>query len=299
MNDKFIVLGSSGMLGQSLVKELKIYNKTVIGVAKTNTDVCIDVTNDNDLLKSIDKINPDVIINTVAIVDLKYCQENPDLCYMINARVSLILSRYCQVNNIKYVYISTDYYFTKGYYKKHSERSKVNLCNEYSISKYLGEKLTLTNDKALVVRTNIVGFRNNKNQPTFVEWVINTLKEHKQMSLYNNVFTSSIDTKSFSKYLLMLIDKDISGLINLASSEVSSKEKFITTLANKFNLSIENTRINSMDLLSQNITRNESLGLNVSKAEGILNYSLPTLTQVIDNLSIEYIKYDKRKENFY
>jgi hypothetical protein len=37
------------------------------------------------------------------------------------------------------------------------------------------------------------------------------------------------------------------------------------------------------------IKRNDSLGLDVSKAEKILAYKLPTLSEVINNLAIEYL----------
>lgn len=296
MGKKYVVLGSSGMLGQSIVEQLNSQRKTVIGLARKNADVCVDALDSNILLDVLCLIKPNIIINTIAIVDLQYCQKNPNACYATNARISLTLSRYCLNNNIKYVYISTDHYFTGGKNKKYPEDASVNLCNEYSISKYLGEKFSLTNQDAMIVRTNIVGFRGQENNSTFVEWAIQALKCQKSIDLFDNVFTSSIDTKSFSKALLTLIDKDTKGVINLASSEVSSKKQFIVALANMFNLSLDNTQTVNISLSDQIPNRNESLGLDVSKAEKILGYSLPNLTQVIQSLSQEYLHRNSKND---
>jgi dTDP-4-dehydrorhamnose reductase len=289
MSSDFLVLGSTGMLGQALIKEIKQRNKTVIGIARKNADITLDITKDELLLNTIKEVQPKVIINTVAIVNLSYCEENPAESYLYNARASATLSRYCAANQIKYIYISTDHYFKGNKNKKHSEEQPVNLCNEYALTKYLGEELSLINEQALVVRTNIVGFRYNKDAPTFVEWAIKALENNEKMNLFNDFYTSSIDVNSFSKALYNLITEDTAGLINLASSDVSNKEEFISALANRLNLSLKNTTTCSMHQNTSTIKRNDSLGLDVSKAEKILAYKLPTLSEVINNLAIEYL----------
>ncbi|MDD4273745.1 MAG: sugar nucleotide-binding protein [Desulfobacter postgatei] len=288
MTCEFLVLGSTGMLGQALLKEIKQRNNTVVGVARKKADICMDITNDKQLLEVIEEINPKIIINTVAIVDLSYCEENPSQCYLCNSRVSLILSKYCALNKKKYVYISTDHYFTGDQDRKHSEAHPVNLCNEYAMTKYIGERLSLVNDNALVVRTNIVGFRHDEKSLSFLEWAIKALENKEHMNLFDDFYTSSIDVRSFSKALCDLIDKDVNGIINLASSEVSNKKTFIETLAKQLGLSLANTNGCPMSQNTGIVKRNESLGLDVLKAEEILGYSLPTLLEVVNNLVREY-----------
>lgn len=288
MNIEFMVLGSTGMLGQALIKEIKKQNRTVIGVARKKADICINITNDKLLLKTIENINPKIIINTVSIVKLSYCEENLYQSYLCNSRVSLILSKYCALNKKKYVYISTDHYFTGDKDLKHSEKHPVFLCNEYTITKYIGEQLSLVNNDALVVRTNIVGFRYSEKNLTFLEWAIKSLENKEPMNLFDDFYTSSIDVQSFSKALCSLIDKKAKGVVNLSSSEVSNKKLFIETLAKRLCLSLENTSACSMKQNANGVERNESLGLDVSKAEKILGYSMPTLSDVINNLIREW-----------
>jgi len=290
MSKRFLVLGCTGLLGQALMKELHHRSITAVGVARKNTDIKVDVTDEKALLSTIDDFQPDVIINTVAIVDHSFCENKPRLTKNVNAKPSIFLSEYASLKNIKYVYISTDHYYTGDRDKKHSELAPLNLSNQYAVSKQLGEEFTLSNNNSLVIRTNIVGFRSIKDRPTFVEWAINELSNNSPMQLFDDFYTSSIDVDSFSKSLLDLIEKNASGILNLASSQVSSKATFILALARRLSLATNNTKTVSMTKLDQIVDRNESLGLDVSKAEKILGYSLPRLDQVIENLATEYLK---------
>lgn len=284
---RIIILGGTGLLGQALQKEIQIRNYEVITVARNNADYCVDITDDLKLEELINKTKPNIIINACAIVNHKFCDENPDCAYKTNARPSAILAKLAKEYNFKYVYISTDGYFNGDTNLKHSESSQVELLNEYARTKYVGEIFSLTNRDSLVVRTNIVGFRGKKNQPTFVEWVVNSLKNKETITLFDDYYTSSITVTQFSKSLLDIIEKDISGVINLASSEVFSKKDFIETLADKFGFSLENTKTGKVSSLTTS-KRADSLGLDVSKAENILGYKLPTLDEVIIQLKKEY-----------
>lgn len=284
---KIVILGGTGLLGQALQKEIKKRKYNVVTVARQNADYCIDITDDAELKRMIIETKPNLVINACAIVNHKICDENPEIAYITNSRPSSILSNLAKEYNFKYVYISTDGYFNGDKNSKHSELSQIELLNEYARTKYIGEIFALTNKKSLVVRTNIVGFRGNNNQPTFVEWVIKALMNKENMTLFDDYYTSSISTTQFSKVLLDIIEKDISGVLNIASSEVFSKKEFIETLAENFNFSLENTKTGKVSTLTTS-RRADSLGLDVSKVENILGYKLPTLKEVINQLKKEY-----------
>jgi|TARA_R110002096_G_scaffold435927_1_gene664286 dTDP-4-dehydrorhamnose reductase len=290
MDKRFLVIGSTGLLGQALMSELKVQKKTVTGVARANADISLDITDEKALHKLLHSEKPDVIINTVALVDLALCESDPDLAYKINAKPSIELAKFAATHNVKYVYVSTDHYYTGDTDTKHDETHPLTLTNQYGVTKQLGEEFALTNESTMVVRTNIVGFRGQKERPTFVEWVLDTLNKKQQMQLFDDFYTSSIDVRSFSKNLLELIEQNASGIINLASTQVTNKKDFILALANKLGLSCANTKTVSMLEFEHTIDRNESLGLDVSKAEKILDHPLPNLDDVIESLAAEYLE---------
>ncbi|MFZ3138506.1 MAG: SDR family oxidoreductase [Thermodesulfovibrionales bacterium] len=284
---KIIIFGSTGMLGQALLKETQNRNYSAIGIARKNADICADIMNDSVLRKILSTTKPDVVINTVAVVNLDECENNAAYAYLVNARPASILSDMCNRIDAYYVHISTDHYFTGDKDKKHDETYPVKIVNEYARTKYAGEFFALLNPQALVVRTNIVGFRNLKDHPTFLEWVIESLKKDIPITLFEDYFTSSINVTQVSTHLFDLINKRACGVVNLASREVKSKKDFIEAIAHRLNIHLSRIEIGSVFNL-HGVPRAESLGLDVTKAENILGYRLPTFEQVISSIIKDY-----------
>lgn len=284
---KILLLGSTGLLGQALVKEGSKCNLEIAGVARTHADYNLDITNEEALERVVRKVNPEIVINTCAIVNHQICDENPTLAQEVNSKPSKFLADLADELGFYYIYISTDGYYNGDGDKKHTTHDEILLLNNYAKTKFDGELFTLKNKNALVVRTNIVGFRGRQNEPTFVEWVIDSLKHCAEMTLFSDYYTSSITVNQFSKALFDIIPKRPSGILNLASSEVSSKEKFIKELAKALDYNLNNPKIGSVKDLNTS-KRADSLGLDVSEAEQLLGRKLPNLQEVIAQIKKEY-----------
>ncbi|WP_019424725.1 SDR family oxidoreductase [Paenibacillus sp. OSY-SE] len=284
---KVLLLGATGMLGQSILKESRLRNIEIYGVARADSDLNLDILDDKDLVKAVLDVYPDVIINAAALVNLAECENDPGLAYRINARPVSILAKLAATTNAYLVQVSTDHYYQKNGAEKHTEDHPITLVNEYARSKYVGEMFALTAPRHLILRTNIVGFRNKTGSPTFVEWVIESLQQKKQICLFNDFYTSSISVSQFSKVLFDLIEKGTIGILNVASREVSSKKTFIEQMARKFGFSLDCAENGSLHMNS-NFARADSLGLDVSNSEKILGYRLPELKDVIEDLFNEY-----------
>lgn len=284
---KIILLGSTGLLGKAITEEAKRRNLEIIGVARSNADVNIDIADDKVLIAFIQEQKPTIVINACAIVNHKLCDENVSLAYNVNARASSILSQLANEFGFYYIYISTDGYYNEDGDLKHSENDPIVLLNEYARTKYAGECFALTNKDALVLRTNIVGFRGKVDQPTFIEWVVDALNNGAEITLFDDYFTSSITVYQFSKALFDLLVFKPKGILNLASCEVFSKKKFISELAKALKLSLQKTKTGSIKELVTS-KRANSLGLDVTKVERILGYRLPDLKEVVTQIKREY-----------
>ena len=280
------VLGASGMLGQALCRVARRRGIEVTGVDLHGADVDLDIRDDGALAAFCAKRQYDCLVNTCAIVNHAFCDQHPGEAYLLNARPSAMLANLAHERGFKYVYVSTDGYFCGDGRGKHAEDAPMTLLNEYARTKYAGEVFAARNPEALVARTNIVGFRGKPDQPTFVEWALGALRRGEPMTLFADYYTSSISVTQYSEALLDLIAADAVGTVNVASSEVSSKEEFIMALADAFGLSLANARRGSVTSLTQS-RRADSLGLDVSKAESILGRKLPGLKEVIAQLRAE------------
>lgn len=285
--NQIAILGATGLLGQMLTRKARARGISVTTVARKNADVALDIRDDAALAAFCREGRFDAVVNCCAIVNHAYCDEHPGEAYLLNARPSAILASLAKECAFKYVYISTDGYFAGDRDAKHDETASVSFLNEYARTKWLGEQFALTNPYSLVVRTNIVGFRGLKDQPTFFEWVLQSLQAQAKMTLFDDYYTSSISTAQFAEVFFDLLAKDARGLYNLASGEVSSKRQFVECVSRVFGIPLNQPTIGSVASLSSK--RADSLGLDVSKVEQLVGYGMPNLESVVRELYREWL----------
>jgi dTDP-4-dehydrorhamnose reductase len=282
-----LTLGDTGLLGQAIMKHGKQSGMLIRGASRRSSDISIDALDVEVLEQTIKEVNPQVLINAIALADINASESNPDMAYMLNAWLPGKLGDICQRYDIKFVHISTDQLYSGDGKIPHTETAKVTLVNEYAKSKYAGECIALTYPDALVIRTNIVGFRGWVGSSTFVEWLLRSLEKGEAVSLFTDYYTSSISTSQFSAALFNLLDKNPCGLINLASREGSSKYDFGVALAIHCGLPAKLCRPGVVKDM-KGAQRAESIILDVSYAESILGSRLPDRDAVIRQLTMEY-----------
>lgn len=284
---RILIIGASGMLGKALLSEAIARGMTVWGAARSGAEFYLDATRDNDLSILIDRLKPEVVINTAALTNISECQKNPAQAYLINAHFVGVLADICFKKRIWLVHISTDHYFSADRDKRHDEASPVVLVNEYARTKYAGECFALANPSALIIRTNVIGFRGRKDNPSFMEWVVQSLKEGLSMVLFDDSFVSSIHSRQFAVILYDLFEAQPRGLLNIASRDVFSKKLFVENIAERLGYQLSGAKTGSV-FDFQGVMRAESLGLDVAKAESIIKRRLPDMQEVIDSAISEY-----------
>ncbi len=297
---KILILGANGMLGRVFGLEARGQGCDVVTFDLADADYTFDIKNDERLTAMLSAEEPDVVVNTVAIIDHNFCEKNPQEAYLVNTRpIATILDSIKNFNS-RLVHVSTDHYFVGGKDRCHSEDEHVILLSEYARTKFLAETLALQESTSLVARTNIVGFKFSCERPTFVEWALRNLaRPETPMPVFTDYYTSSIDVWSFSELLLSLIEKKAYGLLNVAAHAPVSKKDFIIHLANAFKLSTGHLVDTSVHV-ALTVKRAESLGLDVSRVENLLGKRLPGVSEVISRLKSEYDRFDDVcKRDFY
>ena len=136
------------------------------------------------------------------MTDLAACEADPAAAYAVNARAVAILAESCRTHGCRLVQVSTDHYFTGDGAGLHDERSPVRFLNDYARSKFAGEAFALSLPNALVLRTNITGFRGWPDKPTFAEWSFTTITQGMPITLFDDSDTSTMDAHGFARALL-------------------------------------------------------------------------------------------------
>jgi len=295
---KIAVIGGTGLLGSNLMHLLSKYDiKAFSREYSSNID---DSTNnivnflqlEEELILFFNKWNPDIIINTIAIVNLQKCENNYEEANYVNCDIAKILSKIALKYNSYFIHISTDHYYDDKL-KIHNENDEIKLLNNYAETKYNAEKEVLkSNSDALVVRTNIIGFRRIKAK-SFLEWLLNSLENDNKCSLYTNFYTSPISVKELGTILIKCCEQKLNGIYNIASKEVINKYDFGIKIAKKFKYDENKIKVSTIKNDDDGIKRALTLGLDILKIEVALNINMPTIDETIENLYIEYKEYNE------
>ena len=276
------------MAGQAFYKYFKERDFTVLGVARSGSDINLDLScHYSDLEGIFSSFRPSIVVNCAALVSLSLCEENPILSYKINSLLPKKLAISSDLYGFKLVHISTDhYYLLEETPALHVENDTVYLINIYAKSKYLGELYAASSDRSLIVRTNITGFRNFYSRPTFVEWLIESIQSSARIQLFTDFYTSTIDVSTFCRFVHLLIQESCTGLFNIASSESISKFQFASLLAKQMCVGLTAVVESSVEGLQPK--RATDLGLDCSKAESSLGLAMPSSEDVVRSLLQEY-----------
>lgn len=294
MKHKIAIIGGTGLLGSNL---MKLYsNHDVMSFSRMNSMNIDNSKNiiinfnflERDLTKYFLSWKPDILINAVALVNLQLCEENILFAYDVNVRIAKELALISSKFGAYFIHTSTDHYYN-DLKIKHSEKDQVLFLNHYAKTKYEAEIEVLKNyNKALIIRTNIIGFRRN-NLDSFFEWLLKSIINQENICLYSNFYTSPISVRELGKVLLNCFEKKLTGIYNISSCEVITKYDFGIKTANRFGFTTKNiTKSEIEEAGCNNVKRALTLGLDISKIENILGLNMPTVDETLDSLYNEY-----------
>tara|TARA_B100001059_G_scaffold133721_1_gene133923 strand:- start:5871 stop:6755 length:885 start_codon:yes stop_codon:yes gene_type:complete len=289
---RILVTGASGMLGATLAITLsKKYN--VFGTGSSNISLPIkykvfDLKMDS-YQELIDWSNPEIIIHCAAITDGNYCENNFNDAFNTNGfSVKKLIDN--TKENVKIIYISTDAVFSSEL-----NMAKENDCGEpeniYGKSKKLGEFFLINSKRNyLILRTTIVGLNNFRNKVGFVEWIINSVKNKKTISLFDDVLFTPINIWDFVKEIIFLVDKNLnkSEILHICGSENVTKYDFGICLIKELDLDKKYIQKGLISNFKQRAKRSNDQTLDCSFYQNKYKRILPKLAQTIKSIKLNY-----------
>ena len=296
---KIGITGASGMLGTALLSLLSNSHEVFAtsrnkGLEEKNIKWdCFDLTDFETLNIWLKKIKPDLVINCAAIVKVDFCEENIGLTTALHVEATKVIANYINATKGRLIYISTDSVFDGkklGYYR---ETDSVNPLNVYAKTKLMGEKFVLSTEGGLVLRTNIIGWK-NKDDPSFVEWILEGLINNTTLNLFHDVYFSPLTVEELSFIIKKIIDNPIFGIYHCGSSDSISKYEFGKKIAEIFKLSCHNINKVSVDTMKFKATRPKNMALDNSKIKSDLIHDISDVQTTIKFLKKNYGKLNKK-----
>ncbi len=274
--EKILLIGKTGQLGSEIMKDVSSFGFEITGLEKEE----LDVTNESQVKEKIEKIKPDILINTSAYHIVSKCEENPLAAMAVNFIAVRDLAKICKKKNIIFITYSTDYVFDGEKGTPYEEGDLPNPLQMYGLSKLAGEyaALDLYPQGTFVIRTCGL-FGGKKGSPEKGgNFVLNIIKEAQDKEIVEvscEQIISPTYAGDLSKATLKLLNsKAEPGIYHFVNEGHCSWGEFTQEI---FTLAKINTKVKLIDRggLSGGLKRPKFSALKNTKAKA-KNIELPS-----------------------
>jgi len=304
---KLVITGASGLLGQYVVSEARKRGYEVAGTYLSGDllldieKVRLDIRNREETERMLKSYDPDGVIHTAAMTGVDECERRPDAAWKINVEGTLNVVQTCKNINSPVIYVSTDYVFNGMKESRYKETDIPDPLNIYARTKLEGERITLdASPQNLVCRVSVLyGWNRVSSKKNFVTWVIESLRNGKRISLFEDQKTSPTYAPFCAGLLIDLLfskkrkcdtTDDGRGIYHTSGSECIDRYNFGLKIAEVFDLDdslISRVRSRDLNLPAE---RPISSCLDVGKVERELDIRIPSLEDSLEEMRKEELK---------
>ena len=268
---KVLITGGNGLLGKRLRRLLDSNKFLVIGTGlgrdrllnHNHSYVELDITNKNQCFEILNKLNPDIIVNTAAITNVDYCEKKKEHCLLVNSEsidhLNISKKRH-------FIQISTDFIFD-GKEGPYGEGGITNPINYYGFSKYQAEKKLITkNGNYSIIRTCLVYGEDNESN-NILMWVKRALRKKESLNIVDDQYRTPTFVDDLCNGIIKIINSESLGIYNISGAEYLSIFDFVCNIAKgcEFDVSLIN-RSRTIDI-DQRAIRPVKSGLLIDKAK--------------------------------
>lgn len=236
---RILITGCNGLLGQMLNvvatrRRLDIWCTDKDDSAILENYVQLDLTDQEAVSLTCERLNPDIIINCAAITDVDFCEKDKELASSVNSEAPLCLAKSSNSIGAHLIHVSTDYVFDgkKGKYCEDDEPSPI---NHYGCSKLLGEIYVKSTAKNWsIARTSVLYGWGREKRPNFATWIVNGLRKRNRLNVITDQFASPTFNVNLAEMLLELAERRLQGIYHLAGNDRIDRFSMAVRIAEEF-----------------------------------------------------------------
>ena len=275
---RLLLTGAGGLLGSNIAKlagdsfhVTKIFSPRAAGLNVIRLDLSRADIRDG----LVERFRPDLVINCAANLSAQSCESREMGAHQINVELPADLAKQSLTFGAKFVHVSSDAVYSgeSGSYSEHSQTSPA---NGYGAMKLESELSVLSlNAQSLVLRTNFFGLTAESDRG-IADFFLSNLSKGRAVQGFVDSVVSSIYVDSLAKAIFELVDANISGVVNIGSSDSTSKYQLGQMIARVFDLD-ESLVLPANSNEVQLIPRGKDLSLDISLASSLVRTQLPTI----------------------
>ena len=270
------VTGAAGLIGNYLVRTAPRLVPDANVVALTRQ--LLELTDAAAVAAEFRRQKPQLVIHCAALSRSPDCEASPALARRVNVQVTALLAQLAA--EIQFVLLSTDLVFDgrAGHYR---ESAATNPLGVYAETKVAAEQMVLSNPGHMVIRTSLNGGNSPAGDRGFNEQMRRAWQAGQAVRLFTDEFRSPIPAEVTARAIWELARQNQTGLYHVAGSERLSRWQIGQLLAARWpELGPKIVPGSLKDY--EGAPRAPDTSLNCAKAQQLLSFRLPGLTEWLD-----------------
>jgi dTDP-4-dehydrorhamnose reductase len=219
---KALITGGGGQLASDLQELL---GDDAVALSHASLDVADAYT----LARTIEDVQPDVVINCAAFHNLDVCESEPDQAWAVNVRAV----REMAVRAPRLVHLSTNYVFDGRREEPYGEDDVPAPRSVYAITKLAGEHAALAyGTRSLVVRAaGLYGVHGSVSKGgNFVQRMLGRAREGAALKMVADQRLQPTFTADLAAAIVDALERDASGVVHLTASDACSWHEFTVAI---------------------------------------------------------------------
>ena len=283
MKQTVLVTGSNGLLGQKLTKELASDPEIDLVATGRGSDrnslsegyryATMDITNEEMVRHTLEEYRPKVVIHTAAMTQVDDCEEQQDLCELLNVHAVEYIARTSEAIGAHLVHLSTDFIFNGSHGPLNEEEEPMPL-SAYGVSKMRSEEVVREQMSSWsILRTVLVyGLAEEMSRKNIVLWAKSSLEGGTPIRVVNDQYRTPTLAEDLAQACILAGKQRAQGIFHISGEELLSISDFVRRIAAFWDLDVTPMTEVSSASLGQPARRPPKTGFIVDKAKKELGY---------------------------
>jgi dTDP-4-dehydrorhamnose reductase len=213
---KILLLGSTGQLGTAIMRCAKNEKVECVGFGREK----FEISHIDEVIDLIDKIEPNVLINAVALQAIEKCERYKQDAFSINGIAIDSLARICESREIVLVQLSTHTVFDGRKNAPYVESDVPCPINTYGMSKLVGDLYTINLcSKHYVLRLPTVFGPRQEGYEGFCDKLSSWVSKEVKLRMADDKIDSFGYSEDISKEIIrILLDQEPYGIYHVTNS---------------------------------------------------------------------------------
>ena len=283
---RILVIGASGQVGWELVRALPRLGEVVSTARNEGADIVLDVCDLEQLERTLETVNPDVVVNAAAYTAVERAENEPELAMRINADTPRTAAGWAASNQARLVHYSTDYVFDGTKSEPYLENDDPAPRSAYGRSKLAGDEAILASGCAATILR--VGWVYGARGSNFLLKMRDLMTEHHTLRIVADQLGAPSWCRMIAGITAPVIEAsdEEGGVYNLAPTGTTSWYGFAEAIRDEFRMTCELKPIATSDYPASAYRPPNSV-LDTGKIKRTFGVELPEWRELLRDCSRE------------